>query len=217
MFSSLSIRFYPPDLYPTLMILFVFVLFLSSRLLNRDILNNVYFDKKQLYLAALAEILSAAGLCSSIQVSTMQGDPRKPYLLLKPNGLKSKYCVRVFPCISSSVFKLSQLKPTKNNVRPAAWMAALQSKRRLSSSSSSSSKATTPAAGSELEPSSLPPTPCYNMTVLEDIAVIPQYRILSRAKDSCACFKDICILLKVRDNNCATADGISRGSPVCMC
>ena len=176
----------------------VYFLLLTSVQMYRDILNHVYFDKKLLYLAALAEILNVAGLCSTIQVSTLHGDPRKPYLLLKPNGLKSKFSVRVFPCIPSSVFKLSQLKSTKNNVRPAAWMVALQSKRRSSSSSSlSSSRATTTAAGSEFDPSTLPPTPFYNMTILEDIAVIPQFRILSKAKDSCACFKDVCILLKV--------------------
>ena len=152
----------------------------------RDILNHVYFDKKLLFLAAIADILRSEGICDTIHVSMLQGDTRKPYLLIKPN-FKCRYAVRIFPCVSATAFKLTQLKPTKNNIRSSSWMSALQ-RRRLSSSDQLL----------DLDPSSLPATPFYNMAILEDIAIVPQFRILARARESCPCFKDVCILLKVR-------------------
>lgn len=35
------------------------------------------------------------------------------------------------------------------------------------------------------------------MAILEDLAIIPQSKMLAKASESCACFKDVCILLKV--------------------
>jgi U3 small nucleolar RNA-associated protein 22 len=152
----------------------------------RDILNHAYFDKKLLFLAAVADILRAEGICSTIQVSMLHGDSRKPYLMIEPN-FKCRYAVRIFPCVPATAFKLTQLKPTKNNVRSSSWMSTLQ-KRRLSSSDKLA----------DLDPSSLPATPFYNMAILEDIAMVPQFRILTRARETCPCFRDVCILLKVR-------------------
>ena len=164
-----------------------YLMFISR---SRDILNHVYFGKKQLYLAVVADLLTRAGLCGSVQLSRLHGDPRKPHLVLQP-PFKSKYSVRIFPCITATTFKLTQLKPTKNNIRPSAWKLALQ-KRRQSGASAAT------ALGSDVDPSTLPPTPFYNMALLEDIAMVPQYRILSKARESCPCFRDVCILLKVR-------------------
>ena len=128
-----------------------------------------------------------------MQLSLLHGDPRKPHLVLQP-AFKSRYSVRVFPCIAATTFKLTQLKPSKNNIRPSAWKLALQ-KRRLSGTCTPASAT---VYGSEMDPSSLPPTPFYNMAIMEDIALVPQFRIMSKARESCPCFQDVCILLKVR-------------------
>ena len=164
----------------------VAVVMSSSCFDAKDILNHVYFDKKLLFLASVADILRSAGICSSIQVSMLQGDSRKPYLVIEPN-YKCRYVVRIFPCVLATAFKLTQLKPTKNNIRSSSWMSTLQKRRHLSASDKPG----------DLDPSSLPATPYYNMAILEDIAMVPQFKILARACETCPCFKDVCILLKV--------------------
>lgn len=49
----------------------------------------------------------------------MNGDPLKPILVIKaaPEQFTSYYTIRLYPCIDQAAFKLSQLKPTKDNIR----------------------------------------------------------------------------------------------------
>ena len=171
----------------------------------RDVLNHVYFNKRKLYLAALSEVLTAAGFCGSIEVSNFKSDSRKPFLILKPQ-FKTKYTVHLYVCAPNAVFKLVQLLPSKNNVRPDWWMKELQVKRSESEPTGSSKKSGKKAANSSSngdrssDPAALAPTPHYNMAILEDLAVMPQYHMLMKASEACPCFVDVCILLKVRDS-----------------
>ena len=171
----------------------------------RDVLNHAYFNKRKLYLAALSEVLTTAGLCGSIAVSNFKSDSRKPFLILKPQ-FKTKYSVHLYVCAPTAIFKLVQLLPSKNNVRPEWWMKELQVKRSESEPSinnkKSAKKSTHASSNGEhsSDPAALHPTPHYNMAILEDLAIMPQYHMLMKASDACPCFRDVCILLKVRIN-----------------
>lgn len=153
-------------------------------------------------------MLSTEGLCSSIEVSYFKADHRKPFLIVKPS-FNTKYSMHLYLCAPTGVFKLVQLLSSKNNVRPDSWMQELQLRRAepMSSKKSLGKKVAPPKSIREesLDPSSLSPTPHYNMAILEDLAVIPQFRMLTKASESCPCFKDVCMLLKVRVTLCNRA------------
>ena len=159
-------------------------------------MNHAYFNKRKLYLAAISEVLSDGGLCQTIEVSYFHSDHRKPYLILKPN-FKTKYSVNLYPCAPTAVFKLVQLLSSKNNVRPDWWMQELQIRKPQSAASTKKVKGDANSGEKILDISLLSPTPHYNMAILEDLAIIPQYRMLVKASGSCPCFRDVCILLKV--------------------
>jgi len=91
------------------------------------------------------------------------------------------FFVLFFGQAPSSAFKLTQLNVTKNNVRPLSWMIALQKD-----------------AKKELDPTSLQPTPYYNMAILEDLAIVPHFKILSKVLKACPQARDAIILFKVR-------------------
>lgn len=166
---------------------------------SRDVLNQVYFNKRKLYLAALSEVLTCAGFCGSVEVSNFKLDSRKPFLIIRPQ-FKTKYHVHLYVCAPNAVFKLVQLLPTKNNVRPDWWMKELEMKRLESESTLSNKNAGKKVSFSSSDPAALLPTPHYNMAILEDLAVIPQFQMLMKASEACPCFTDVCILLKVRTN-----------------
>ena len=162
----------------------------------RDVLNYAYFNKRKLYLAAISEVLSDGGLCKTIEVSYFQSDHRKPYLILTPN-FTTKYAVNLYPCAPTAVIKLVQLLSSKNNVRPDWWMQELQVRKPQSATSTKKVKGDATSGEKVLDVSLLSATPHYNMAILEDLAMIPQYRMLMKASGSCPCFRDVCILLKV--------------------
>ena len=162
-------------------------------------MNHIYFDKRKLYLAAISQVLSSKGLSSAIEVSYFKADHRKPFLIIKPN-FATKYAVHLYPCAPTAVFKLTQLLSSKNNVRPEAWMKELQLRRAEPINSKQKSSKTgvkSPREDENLDASSLPPTPYYNMAILEDLAIVPQHRMLSKASEACPCFRDVSMLLKV--------------------
>jgi hypothetical protein len=134
-----------------------------------------------LYLAAIAKAIADAGIASSIKVSEYKCDERKPFIIVKPN-YKTKFSVRVFVATPTSPFKLSQLRPSKNNVRPRQWM------KKLASSG---------GTNKQMDVSELSGTPDYNMAVMEDMAVLTQHRLLATAMNACSCFRDACVLFKV--------------------
>lgn len=145
-------------------------------------------------------MIAAAGLSSSIEVSYFRADQRKPFLIVKPH-FASKYSMHLYPCAPTGVFKLVQLLSGKNNVRPESWMRELQLRRAesvIAKHAGSAKSAQHTREEENLDASSLAPTPHYNMAILEDLAIVPQHRMLSKASESCPCFKEVCILLKVK-------------------
>lgn len=181
---------------------------------GKDITNHVYFDKRKLYLGALLQELqkpvNTAKFGSELYVTVLKGDSRKPVIVLKPSK-KTPYLVRLFPTlpIESEGFpiKLSQLRASKNNVRPTYWMQTLRENERLrkeavaatNKKGKSSKKAVDSDlySSSHLDSSMLEPTPCYNMAILEDLAMPSMASAINGALIACPCLRDSIVLLKV--------------------
>ena len=149
---------------------------------DTDILNHIYFDKRSLYLAALAQVLvSTLGDTLSrdgVEVAYFKGDSRKPILVLKPSNPKLQHvAARVYLAAPAASFKLHQLRSAKNNVRPLAWLQSPEKKR--------------------LDPNSLQPTPNYNQAILEDFTFLFHHQIVSKLVAACPQARDAIIVLKI--------------------
>jgi U3 small nucleolar RNA-associated protein 22 len=182
---------------------------------SKDIANHVYFDKRKLYLGVLLHQLqkkeNTSRFGSDIYVTCLKGDTRKPVIVMKPSK-KTPYVVRLFPTLSADCegfpLKLSQLRATKNNARPAYWMHTLRENERLrkeaesSSSKKKSSKKSNGADGEafssgHLDTTLLAPTPCYNSAILEDVSMCSMSRTINSAIAACPCLRDALLLMKV--------------------
>lgn len=87
-------------------------------------------------------------------------------------------------------FKASQLRPSKNNVRPLWWIDTLIKIR------NDSNRSTT-----ELNPKCLSSTPNYNMAILEDVVVSKAHEYLLMSYDKHPSLRDISLAVKVFENN----------------
>jgi len=68
---------------------------------ERDILNHAYFDKRKLYLAAMAESLGQSMEIDCVSIVSFKGDWRKPALVLKPKPKKLRdIAVRIVLAVS---------------------------------------------------------------------------------------------------------------------
>ena len=81
-----------------------------------------------------------------------------------------------------SAFKLTQLRPQKNNVRPARWLEMIR---------------TSSKKESEWDLSALSPTPYYNMAILEDLSLISQHNIVKKVLDICPGAAEAIVIAKV--------------------
>lgn len=61
-----------------------FPLILQTCLKDRDIKNYRYLDKRALYLGVLAKALQGHPIFGNLSFSFFKGDPRKPFLIIKP-------------------------------------------------------------------------------------------------------------------------------------
>ncbi|KAF9960710.1 hypothetical protein BGZ65_011803, partial [Modicella reniformis] len=142
----------------------------------KDYMNYRYFHKRAYYLAVLAASIQdkKSGMSNcKLEFSTLNGDQRKPILILHPSGDKSEIdfkkircTIRIIPCLPSSVFPAQRLAPGRSNVR--------------------STDATV-----------RPPTPQYNTALQQDTAFVSHLAFLFKHSMNCPAFKDACILLKV--------------------
>ncbi|KAG0330997.1 hypothetical protein BG000_011298 [Podila horticola] len=142
---------------------------------EKDHMNYRYFYKRAYYLAVLASAIQdkKSGMSSTkIEFSTLNGDQRKPILILSPSGDKSetdfkkmRCTIRIIPYIPASVFPAQRLAPGRNNVRSDA--------------------------AEQL------PTPQYNTALQQDTTFTSHLTFLYQHSKNCAAFKDGCVLLKV--------------------
>ncbi|KAG0330358.1 hypothetical protein BG004_002115 [Podila humilis] len=143
---------------------------------EKDHMNYRYFYKRAYYLAVLAAAIQEkkSGMSSTkIEFSTLNGDQRKPILVLSPSGDKSetdfkkmRCTIRIIPYIPASVFPAQRLAPGRNNVRQS-------------------------------DATEQHPTPQYNTALQQDTAFTSHLAFLYQHSKSCAAFKDGCVLLKV--------------------
>ncbi|KAL7323595.1 U3 snoRNP protein [Mucor circinelloides] len=98
----------------------------SSIFQEKDYANYRYHHKRACYLAVLAKAITSANKKFNVEYSTMNGDARRPILLVKAAGDKSdvdfsktKCVIRILPSINADVFPIHRLAPGKSCVKPA--------------------------------------------------------------------------------------------------
>lgn len=148
--------------------------------LPKDFANYRYADKRSLYLGVLvAELQTRQELFSTAALAGWNGDYEKPVALLHVNstrlaalGVKhTQMCIRLIPVITTDVFKLSKLAPSRNNIRhdPSMTEAEMRACR----------------------------TPLYNNAVLEDMMMRQHTRELHAALTEAPQLAAACVLAKV--------------------
>ncbi|CAM0141445.1 unnamed protein product [Umbelopsis sp. WA50703] len=145
---------------------------------EKDYMNHRYFYKRAYYLAVLASLIQdkKKGLKVKTEFSLFNDDIRRPILILRPSGDKSetdftrsKCVIRVLPTISSSVFPVQRLGPTRNNVRPK----------------------------NHTEGGNLPSTPHYNASILQDTTYTSNLAFLYKHEKRCPALSEAIMLARV--------------------
>lgn len=170
---------------------------------EQDVQNHIYFDKRKLFLAVIANCLSDASAAVSnggggvdvgvLSFALFKGDARKPILVLQPTAFKSSFVIRIIPSLpgTCTVMKKGDLKLRKNNVRPQWWQEAVAKHKE-----SQAKGRKTPAP--VLDATKLVATPDYNMCILEDMVINTHFQILEQVVvHHCAVAASIIVLLKV--------------------
>ncbi|CAH0486794.1 unnamed protein product [Peronospora farinosa] len=148
--------------------------------LPKDFGNYRYFDKRNLYLGVLvSELQSHQELFQNVMLQTWHGEYEKPVAILKinsaflrDNGLKgAKVYVRVIPVITTDLFKLAKLTPSRNNIKHEPDMTEQEMKECS--------------------------TPMYNNSILEDMMMRQHTRELHTVLKEAPTFAEACILSKV--------------------
>ncbi|CEG45684.1 Nucleolar RNA-associated protein (NRAP) [Plasmopara halstedii] len=148
--------------------------------LPKDFGNYRYFDKRNLYLGVLAsELQIHTTLFSQIKLQAWRGDYGKPIVVLSVNsdylrehGLHGiKVLVRLVPAVTTELFKLAKLVPSRNNIKHEPDMTE-----------------------DEMKGCS---TPMYNNSILEDMKLRQHTRDLHIALKEAPQLAEACILAKV--------------------
>ncbi|PWN52033.1 Nrap protein [Violaceomyces palustris] len=151
----------------------------SSLFQEKDHMNFRYFHKRAFYLAVLADAITNSkqpklGVQTSFQL--MEGDPRRPILVLKPlhdksdtDFTKTKALIRIHLAHEPNLFPYGRLAPSRNSVRVGAG---------------------------ESDARDLTPTPRYNSAILADGLQVAHLVYLHATAQACPAFADACLLLK---------------------
>ncbi|KAI8889507.1 Nrap protein [Backusella circina FSU 941] len=92
---------------------------------DKDYSNYRYHHKRACYLAVLAGAIKASKKNKfDIEYSTLNGDLRRPILLVKPindksnmDFTKTKCVIRILPSVNAEIFPIHRLAPGKSNVK----------------------------------------------------------------------------------------------------
>ncbi|XP_076854204.1 nucleolar protein 6 [Brachyhypopomus gauderio] len=140
-----------------------------------DSINQRYSRKKALYLAGLAQHLSASSSVDTLRYSCLHGDRLRPLLIVTPSGKESSsITLRIHALPPPDYLKPSRFHPQKNNVR-TAWFSGQDAQQEISE----------------------PPTPHYNSAVLGDLLPCSHLQFLRAHADQCPAYGDAVALLKV--------------------
>ncbi|KAK9506568.1 hypothetical protein O3M35_008472 [Rhynocoris fuscipes] len=141
-----------------------------------DYLNQKYHYKRAVYLCLIASAIQGSHLVSKdheMKFCLNSEDPLKPMLLFRPEGRMTQFvevALSILP--EDNPFKLNRFLPEKNNIRPEWW-------------------------GLERKSSKLPPTPYYNMSILEDIVAAKNERLKNETFEGNQNLRDAIVLLSV--------------------
>jgi len=150
----------------------------SSLFQEKDYMNFRYFYKRAYYLSVLASLIQdkKKGLKVNAEFSLLNGDVRRPILILTPSGDKSdtdftkaKCIIRIIPCIAANVFPVQRLGPSRNNVRPK----------------------------NHTEGSPLEPTPHYNAALLQDTSYTSSLAFLYKHEKRSPALNEAIMLARV--------------------
>ncbi|CAH0474133.1 unnamed protein product [Peronospora belbahrii] len=152
----------------------------SACFLPKDFGNFRYFDKRNLYLGVLmSELKSHQELFQDVMLQTWHGEYEKPVAMVKINpeylresSLKGiQVCLRIIPVVTTDLFKLAKLAPSRNNIKHEPNMTEQEMKECS--------------------------TPIYNNSILEDMLVRQHTRELHAVLKEAPQFGEACILSKV--------------------
>ncbi|KAI8985050.1 Nrap protein [Pilobolus umbonatus] len=136
---------------------------------EKDYANYRYFHKRACYLSVLAAAIKSSNKRFEVEFSTLNGDLRRPILLVKPAGDKSnvdftktKCVIRILPSISNHILPIHRLAPGKNCVK-----------------------------------TSTKPTPHYNASLLMDTSYVNNLAFLYQHGKNSPEFKNAILLSKV--------------------
>ncbi|XP_077418497.1 nucleolar protein 6 isoform X2 [Vanacampus margaritifer] len=142
----------------------------------KDFLNQRYPRKRAIYLAGLAQYLTASSDIGAMSYSCLHGNRLRPVLLLSPPGKDlSILTVRLHACPPPGFFKPRRFHPQMNNIRTGWYTEANNSQSEISE----------------------PPTPHYNSSLLGDLLPRAHLQFLTAVSAQCAAFPDGVALLKV--------------------
>ncbi|KAI1135469.1 Nrap protein [Hypoxylon sp. FL0543] len=154
---------------------------------EKDYLNMRYFYKRAYYLAYIASALrQTLGTSTEFVFDHLHGNQLLPILVARPkdtsekNGdsnkaspqRKSRPPIRIIPCISEDYFPVARLTAVNNAIRQGK----------------SEEKKT---EGAKV------PTPFYNTTLKAESKYSSYLKLLYKAANSCAAFRDACILGRI--------------------
>ncbi|XP_070213271.1 nucleolar protein 6-like isoform X2 [Littorina saxatilis] len=148
---------------------------------SKDCFNHRYTRKRALYLAAVALKLSKAKVMEDAKFTYHLGNPYRPILVLSVPGKGKPLTIHLHAVLEEGVFKPSRFHITKNNVRPH-WFCG--------------EERDDPDAGNE-DANSLPSTPVYNTSILQDVCYDANAEFLSQQLQDAPSVRDAIALLKI--------------------
>lgn len=134
-----------------------------------------YHAKRALYLGHLAQAVEGLAGVAALEWESFQGDPRRPALVLRltPEASPAGHSLRLLPVPPAGAFPAPRLGPDRNNLRSA-----------------------TRGGGGEAA-AELLPTPHYNTSVLQDMALLEHSATMEAAAATLPAFADAAMLLRV--------------------
>uniref|UniRef100_UPI00358F8AAB nucleolar protein 6 n=1 Tax=Myxine glutinosa TaxID=7769 RepID=UPI00358F8AAB len=155
----------------------------KGSLQERDDLNQRYLRKRAVYLAFLAAHLKEERRLGNLKYTWLSGNCLKPALLVSSTGKNIRnISFRLLPRAGLERFKPSRFHPIRNNVRPS-WLSVAAQDTDIATATSST------------EP--LPPTPCYNAAVLNDLFLEKHTRLILETFSSAPACRDGLILTRI--------------------
>lgn len=137
---------------------------------EKDYLNLRYFYKRAYYLAYItAQLRKSMGTTMDFTFDRLHGNMLLPTLIARPQD-KSSPAIRIIPCAPEGYFPTTKLTAVSNAIRQGK---------------------------SEETEDAKTPTPFYNTTLKAEGQFSSYLRLLYKTANSCAAFRDACVLGRI--------------------